>query len=175
MAGAVRAVSTGAIWTRQMKHDADYAASPDCRRCQSGEPETLKHWAYTCAGNQALPDIGAHDEVLMQVDAQWDGAELLFGRGLTPRNLLPEMAVTEDSIAVGTGTEYGHCQPTTADRGWAVIFGDASMHAKLPSQLRRVGCAIIQCPWMEHRVVATRVRFSPALVRRWVGESSGRC
>ena len=68
LAGAVRAVATGAIWTRQMKFEAQHALAPDCRRCKAGRPETLRRWAYDCEGNRDIKGIRDHDEILLRVD-----------------------------------------------------------------------------------------------------------
>ena len=65
LAGAVKALATGAIRTRQMKHEAQYATGPACKSCQAQFPETLQHWAYQCDGNDEVEALADHQEILL--------------------------------------------------------------------------------------------------------------
>ena len=104
--GRFKAVATGAVWTRQMKHDSQYAQSPNCTRCVAGLPETLCHWAYQCEGNRTVPAIAEHGEILLQAEAHWDQAPLLYGRGRIPQTLLPAIEVNEDARAAVEGPPH---------------------------------------------------------------------
>ena len=154
LAGAVKAVATGAIWTRQMKHGAQYATSSNCTRRSAQVPETLQHWAYQCEGNHAVAELAEHQEIRLQANANWSQAPLVYGRGLIPRGLLPEIEVNEDPHVVNEGPPFGDWTRVQGDAGRITVFGDASMTASLPTPLRRVGCAIVQCPMMTRHVIA---------------------
>ena len=156
LAGAVKAIATGAIWTRQMKHEAHDVASPNCKLCRGQVPDTLRHWVEQCVGNDSVSELADHQEILLQANANWDQAPVLYGRGIIPSGLLPEVATNEDPKPVASGTQYGDWTPDTRDAGWVTVFGDASMEATLPAALRRVGCAIVQRPWMTCQIVAMR-------------------
>ena len=155
-AGAIRAVATGAIWPRLTKFEREYAAEPYCTRCAAKVPEDLRHWGYQCQANHEVKEMSEHNEIILEAAAGWDSAPLLFGRGLVPRDMLPEVSVNFQPQVLEEGATYGLWDPQPHDQHWVVVFGDASMDARLPKPLRRVGCAIVQCPWMRSQVLAKR-------------------
>ena len=96
LAGAVRAVVTGAVWTRQMKFCAGYASKATCKRCSNEAPEDMQHWGYNCPANAAVDELREHDAILVEAQANWEAAPLLFGRGLVPLKELPEVQANWD-------------------------------------------------------------------------------
>ena len=79
-----------------------------------------------------------------------------FRERVGTNDVAPEVDINANPQIADSCANYGAWQPTPADRGWATVFGDASMGSALPKPMRRVGCAIVQTPWQEQRVLATR-------------------
>ena len=76
--GSLRAIASGAVWTRQRLHAAGYEVSEKCPLCSSGRTDTIFHRAWECA---ATADLRAKNPDLALWARQSGPESILFSTG----------------------------------------------------------------------------------------------
>ena len=56
VAGTVRSIVVGAVWTRARLHESHLAASPICQHCRGAEAEDAEHLWWQCPAWQEMRD-----------------------------------------------------------------------------------------------------------------------
>ena len=137
--GTLRAIASGAVWTRARLAEAGYDVSPACPLCTTGAADTIYHRAWLCPATEDLRQ-GDENAALARRARQAGPDALVYSTGLigNPALWLPPPATSTCEEA--TGWEQGAARVFEP----GPVYVDGSCVPHVVPELSRAAWAVVQ-------------------------------